>query len=104
MAKSMGEWNIARLRERSLCVFKLSALAPSPNVGARRLNRDQALALRCRIMPACAADQTPGRGLWSGFDGASEVGEAFAVEGVPDPFAPPVAVHETGVSEDLEVV
>ena len=39
-----------------------------------------------------------------GFDGAAEAGEALAVEGVPDPFAPPVAVDQTGLGEDLEVV
>ena len=40
----------------------------------------------------------------SGFDGASEDGEALAVKGVPDPLATPVSMHETGFGEDLEVM
>jgi hypothetical protein len=37
----------------------------------------------------------------SGRDGPSEVGQALAVEGVPNPLAAPVAVHEPGFGQDF---
>jgi hypothetical protein len=33
-----------------------------------------------------------------------QVVQALSVQGVPDPFAAPVAVDETGLGEDLQVV
>ena len=41
----------------------------------------------------------------SGFvDRCPELGQSITVERVPDPFAPPLALDETGLAQDLEVV
>ena len=37
-------------------------------------------------------------------DGRPQLGQAVAVERVPDPLAPPVAVDQSGLAEDLEVM
>jgi hypothetical protein len=43
-------------------------------------------------------------GVWLTVEGAAQAGQLFAVEGIPHPFAAPVTVNQTGVSEDLQVV
>jgi hypothetical protein len=46
----------------------------------------------------------PGVRGGSGVDGGAKAGEPVSVQGVPDPFASPVAVDEPGFAKDLEMV